>query len=64
MCRLCRLGNIGCGCPTHRAGSTRGGFEVVSPLDGEHKTEIELSEEQEGWLEWLVAHRIERQRVE
>lgn len=41
-----------------------GCFEVVSPLDGEHKTEIELSEDQEDWLRWLVEHRIERLRLE
>lgn len=41
-----------------------GCFEVVSPLDGEHKTEIELSEEQEGFLAWLLAHEIEHVRLE
>ncbi len=40
-----------------------GVFEIVSPLDGQNKTEIELSEEQEVWLEWMVAHQIERVRL-
>ena len=37
---------------------------LVSPLDAESKAEIELSEEQEAWLEWMVAHGIEHVRVE
>lgn len=41
-----------------------GAFEVVSPLDEENKTEIELSEEQEVLLEWLVAHQVQHIRVE
>ncbi len=36
-----------------------GVFYLVSPLDGEKKTEIELSEEHEALLEWLVANGIE-----
>lgn len=41
-----------------------GTFQIVSPLDGENKTEIEISEEQEIWLEWLVQHGIEHVRLE
>lgn len=37
---------------------------IVSPLDGANQTEIELSEEQETWLEWMVAHGIEHIRLE
>jgi hypothetical protein len=37
---------------------------VVSPLDAEAKAEFELSEEQEAWLEWLVAHGIQHVRLE
>ena len=37
---------------------------VVSPLDAEAKAEIELSEDHERWLEWMVAHRIEHVRLE
>lgn len=37
---------------------------VVSPLDAASKAEIELSEEHEAWLEWMVANDIERVRLE
>lgn len=37
---------------------------VVSPLDAENKAEIELSEDHERWLEWLVTHGIQRVRME
>ncbi len=37
---------------------------VVSPLDAENKAEIELSEDHERWLEWLVSNGIQRVRVE
>lgn len=35
---------------------------VVSPLDSHHEAEVELSEEQEAFLEWLLQHRVERVR--
>lgn len=41
-----------------------GVFELVSPLDEENKTEIELSEEQEELFEWLVTYEIQHIRVE
>jgi hypothetical protein len=37
---------------------------VVSPLDAEHQAEIELTEEQEAWLQWMVDNRIEHIRLE
>lgn len=37
--------------------------EVVSPLDAEAKAEIELTEEQEAWLEWMVENEVERIRL-
>ena len=40
-----------------------GVFEVVSPLDSDNKTAIELSEEQEEFLEWLVAHQAQHLRL-
>lgn len=40
-----------------------GVFTLVSPLDSQSKTEIELSEEQEDWLQWLVTHGIEHVRL-
>ncbi len=36
-----------------------GCFELVSPLASENKTEVELSEEHENLLEWLVQHGVE-----
>jgi hypothetical protein len=41
-----------------------GVFELVSPLDGEQRTVIELSEEQEVFLEWLITHHIQHIRVQ
>jgi hypothetical protein len=37
---------------------------VVSPLDSASKAEIELSEEHEKWLEWMVRHEIQHVRLE
>jgi hypothetical protein len=37
---------------------------LVSPLDSENHTEVEISEDQEKWLEWMIAHRIEHVRIE
>ena len=39
-------------------------IEVVSPLDSATKAEVELTEDQEAWLEWLVAHEVEHIRIE
>lgn len=36
---------------------------VVSPLDAEAQAEVELTEEQEGWLEWLVKHDIQHVKL-
>lgn len=41
-----------------------GVLEVISPLDEEHRAVIELSEEQEMFLEWLATHRIQHIRVQ
>lgn len=41
-----------------------GVFEVVSPLDSENATMVELSEEQEILLEWLVTHQVQHVRLE
>jgi hypothetical protein len=41
-----------------------GVLEVVSPLDDEHQTVVELSEEQEIFLEWLVMHQIQHIRLQ
>jgi hypothetical protein len=37
---------------------------LVSPLDSQNAAEVEITEEQEQWLEWLVAHGVERVRLE
>jgi len=39
-----------------------GCLRIVSPLDSASKAEIELSEEQESWLEWMIANQIEHVR--
>ncbi len=41
-----------------------GVVRLVSPLDSATKAEIELSEEQEAWLEWMVANGVEHIRLE
>jgi len=40
-----------------------GVFYVVSPLDDQNQAEIEITDEQEDLLEWLVSHQIERVQV-
>ena len=40
-----------------------GVFELMSPLDSDNKTIIELSEEQENFFEWLVTHRVQHIRL-
>ena len=32
---------------------------IVSPLDSSYRTEIEISEDHEHWLEWLLQHHIQ-----
>jgi hypothetical protein len=39
-------------------------FTVVSPLDAETVAEIELTEEQEKWLEWMSQNGVTKVRVE
>jgi hypothetical protein len=36
---------------------------VYSPLDSEKHAELEITQEQEEWLEWLVANDVERVRL-
>ena len=40
-----------------------GVFYVVSPLDDQNQAEIEITDEQEDLLEWLVSNQIERAQV-
>ncbi len=37
---------------------------LISPLDSASKAEVEISEDQERWLEWLIEHEIQHVRVE
>lgn len=41
-----------------------GVIRVVSPLDSETRAELELTEEQEAWLEWMIKNNIEHVRIE
>lgn len=36
---------------------------LVSPLDSENQAEAEITEEQEKWLEWLVANNVRHVRL-
>ncbi len=40
-----------------------GVIRVVSPLDGEHQTEMDLTEEQEAFLEWTVENNVRHVRL-
>lgn len=37
---------------------------VISPLDAASRAEFELTDEQEAWLEWMVANDVQRVRLE
>lgn len=41
-----------------------GVIRVVSPLDSASTAELELTEEQEAWLEWMLENGIEHVRLE
>jgi hypothetical protein len=41
-----------------------GVLELVSPLDEEQRAVVELSEEQEAFLEWLAAHQVQHVRLQ
>jgi hypothetical protein len=36
---------------------------LVSPLDSENQAEVEITEEQETWLEWLIANNVQHVRL-
>ena len=40
-----------------------GVIELVSPLDTANMTEVEITEDQEEYLEWLAAHELEHVRL-
>jgi hypothetical protein len=39
-----------------------GTIRIVSPLDSTSTAELEITEEQEAWLRWMIENRIERIR--
>jgi hypothetical protein len=41
-----------------------GVVRIVSPLDSANSVEVEITEEQEAWLKWMVQHEIEQVRLE
>ena len=41
-----------------------GAIRVVSPLDSDNRTEIELSEDLERWLQWMVDNEIQHMRLQ
>lgn len=41
-----------------------GVLNLVSPLDSEKQAEVEISEDQERWLEWLLEHDVRHVRLE
>src|SRR5450432_2553123 len=36
---------------------------LVSPLDSENQAEVEITEEQEKWLEWMIANQVQHVRL-
>lgn len=40
-----------------------GVFTIVSPLDSDSRTEIEITEDQERFLDWLLKHQIQHVRL-
>jgi hypothetical protein len=41
-----------------------GVIRIVSPLDSANTVEVEISEDQEAWLNWLIQYEIEHVRLE
>ncbi|MCP4189804.1 MAG: hypothetical protein P8N76_01345 [Pirellulaceae bacterium] len=39
-------------------------IEIVSPLSAEIKAEVEISEDQERWLEWLIKYEVQHVRLD
>jgi len=40
-----------------------GVIELVSPLSSERPTEVEISDEQADWLEWMTSHDVQHIRL-
>ena len=41
-----------------------GVIRIVSPLDSGSTAELEITEEQEAWLRWMIDHGLERVRLQ
>ena len=41
-----------------------GVIRIVSPLDSATTAELEITEEQEAWLKWILRHEIEHLRLQ
>lgn len=40
-----------------------GVIRIVSPLDSATTAELEITDEQEAWLEWMIEHEVEHIRL-
>ena len=38
-------------------------FEIISPLDSQNVAEVEITDEQEAFFEWLIKHRVNHVRL-
>ena len=38
-------------------------FELISPLDSQNVAEVEITDEQEAFFEWLLEHNVHRVRL-
>ncbi len=41
-----------------------GVVRIMSALDSANTSELEITEEQEAWLQWMIRHEIEHLRLE
>ena len=39
-------------------------LHLISPLDSENEAEVEITDEQLDWLDWLITNNIQRVRIE
>ncbi|MEX2118113.1 MAG: hypothetical protein WD847_00775 [Pirellulales bacterium] len=50
-------------CDSARIWLDEGVMHVVSPLDSENQAQVELSEEHENWLQWMVDNGVQHVRI-
>jgi hypothetical protein len=41
-----------------------GVIRIVSPLDSAYSVEVDITEEQEAWLKWIIQHEVEHVRLD